>query len=191
MHPAVLAPPASTRIDAGDKAGLERLCNYVSRPPLAQGSLKQVSEDEYTFKLKTPWSDGTTHLLLSATELLEKLSALVPPPRTNLVRYHGVLAPHAKNRKAVVPPKPDDEELKKTRGFSKNRILWAALLARTFGLKMETCPDCGGQMRIVAAVTDPASVKTYLEGVGLDSEIPKLKPPRAPPQMALDMDYGA
>jgi len=182
---------AATRIDAGDKAGLERLCNYVSRPPLAQGSLKQVSEDEYTFKLKTPWSDGTTHLLLSATELLEKLSALVPPPRTNLVRYHGILAPHAKNRKAVVPPKPDDEELKKTRGFSKNRILWAALLARTFGLKMETCPDCGGQMRIVAAVTDPASVKTYLEGVGLDSEIPKLKPPRAPPQMALDMDYGA
>jgi len=35
-------------------------------------------------------------------------------------------------------------------------------------------------MRIVAAVTDPASVKTYLDGVGLKSEIPKLKPARAP-----------
>lgn len=46
-------------------------------------------------------------------------------------------------------------------------------------------------MRIVAAVTAPASVKTYLVGVGLDSEIPKLKPPRAPPQAVLDMDYGA
>ena len=61
----------------------------------------------------------------------------------------------------------------------------------TFGLKMETCPDCGSRMKIVAAVTDPASVKTYLDGVGLKSEIPKLKPPRAPPQMGLDMDYGA
>jgi hypothetical protein len=182
---------AATRIDAGNKTGLERLCNYVSRPPLAQGSLTQVSEDEYTFKLKTPWSDGTTHLLLSATELLEKLSALVPPPRRNLVRYHGILAPHAKRRKSVVPKKPDVEELKKTRGFSKNRILWAALLKRTFGLNLEVCPDCGGRMRIVAAVTDPVSVKTYLEGVGLDSEIPKLKPPRAPPQAELDMDYGA
>lgn len=50
--------------------------------------------DEYTFKLKTPWSDGTTHLLLSGMELLEKISALIPPPRVNLVRYHGVLAPH-------------------------------------------------------------------------------------------------
>ena len=46
-------------------------------------------------------------------------------------------------------------------------------------------------MKIIAAVTDPASVKTYLDGVGLKSEIPKLKPPRAPPQMELDMDYGA
>ena len=182
---------AATAIKAGDKPGLERLCNYVSRPPLAQGSLKQISEETYSFKLKTPWSDGTTHLLLSATELLEKLSALVPPPRVNLVRYHGVLAPHAKNRSEVVPKKPDEEELRKTRGSIKNRILWAALLARTFGLKMEICPDCGGRMKIIAVVTDPVSVKTYLEGVGLDSKIPKLKPPRAPPQMELDMDYGA
>jgi hypothetical protein len=182
---------AATRIEAGDKAGLERLCNYVSRPPLAQGSLTQISEDEYAFKLKTPWSDGTTHLLLSGTELLEKVSALVPPPRRNLVRYHGILAPHAKHRKKVVPNKPDEEELKKIRGCSKNRILWSALLARTFGLNLETCPNCGGRMRMVAALTDPASVKTYLDGVGLESEIPTLKPARSPPQTELDYDYGA
>ena len=46
-------------------------------------------------------------------------------------------------------------------------------------------------MRMVAAITDPASVKTYLEGVGLDSEIPMLKPARSPPQTELDYDYGA
>jgi hypothetical protein len=111
--------------------------------------------------------------------------------RAKLLRCHGILAPHAKRREAVVPKKPDEEELRKTRGLSKNRILWAALLARTFNLKMETCPDCGGRMRIVAAVTDPLSVKTYLDGVGLESEIPKLTPPRAPPQIELDMGYGA
>ncbi len=54
---------AATRISAGNKSGLERLCNYVSRPPLAQGSLTQLPNDEYAFKLKTPWSDGTTHLI--------------------------------------------------------------------------------------------------------------------------------
>lgn len=174
---------AATRIAGGDKAGLERLCKYVSRPPLAHGSLQQLSEDEYAFKLKTPWSDGTTHIILSAMELIEKLAALVPPPRINQVRYHGILAPNAKGRSAVVPKKPGEEEIQKTRGSSKNRILWAALLARTFRLDMETCPLCGGRMRIVAAVTDPASIKRYLEGVGLPSEIPEIKPARPPPQL--------
>lgn len=46
-------------------------------------------------------------------------------------------------------------------------------------------------MRMVAALTDPASVKTYLDGVGLESEIPTLKPARSPPQTELDYDYGA
>ena len=78
---------AATRIAPGNKTGLERLCNYVSRPPLAQGSLQKLSEDEYAFKLKTPWADGTTHLILSPMELIEKLAALVPIPRVNLVRY--------------------------------------------------------------------------------------------------------
>ena len=122
---------AATRIAGANKDGLERLCNYVARPPLAAGSLKRISDEKYSFKLKTPWSDGTTHLILSPMELIEKLAALVPPPRQNLVRYHGVLAPHSKMRAAVVPKKPTKKELEKTRGKSKNRLLWAALLART------------------------------------------------------------
>jgi len=178
---------AATRIVPGNKDGLERLCKYVSRPPLAHGSLQQLSDDEYAFKLKTPWSDGTSHLLLSGLELIEKLATLVPPPRVNLVRYHGILAPNAKGRSAVVPKKPDEEELHKTRGASKNRLLWAALLKRTFRIDVETCPHCGGRMRIVAAVTEPGSIKRYLEGVGLPSDFPEIKPARPPPQ--LDMEY--
>jgi hypothetical protein len=178
---------AANRIAGGDKTGLERLCKYVSRPPLAHGSLQQLSEDEFAFKLKTPWSDGTTHIILSPNELIEKLCALVPPPRVNLVRYHGILAPNSKHRAAVVPKKPDEDELRKTRGASKNRILWAALLKRTFRIDVETCAYCGGRMRIVAAVTDTASIKRYLDGVGLPSKIPEIKPARPPPQ--LDLGY--
>ena len=97
---------------------------------------------------------------------------------------------NAKNRDKVVPKKPGEEELRKTRGSSKNRLLWAALLARTFGLNMEICSHCGGRMRIVAAITDRASIKRYLEGVGLPSGIPEIKPARPPPQMELDYaDY--
>lgn len=179
---------AATRIAPGNKAGLERLCNYVSRPPLAQGSLQQISDEEIAFRLKTPWSDGTTHLILSPMELIEKLAALVPLPRVNLVRYHGILAPNAKGRAAVVPKKSDEEELRKTRGLSKHRLLWAALLKRTFGLNMEVCANCGGKMRIVAAITDRASIKRYLDGVGVPSELPEIKPARPPPQLNFEYD---
>ena len=41
--------------------------------------------------------------MLSPFELLEKLAALVPPPRLNLIRYHGILAPSARDRAQIVP----------------------------------------------------------------------------------------
>jgi hypothetical protein len=50
----------------------------VIRPPLATGKLQIVDEDTLAFTLKTHWSDGTTHLLLSPLELIEKLAVLVP-----------------------------------------------------------------------------------------------------------------
>ena len=113
-------------------------CKYVARPPLAVGRLTQVSDDLLSFQLKTPWSDGTTAILLSPLELVEKISARVPPPRRNLVRYHGILAPHAKQREKVVPASSDSEAdsgepIPTRRNY---RLSWAALLARTFGLKL-------------------------------------------------------
>ena len=43
-------------------------------------------------------------------------------------------------------------------------------------------------MRIIAAVTDPTSIKPYLEGTGLPSEIPEIKPARPAPQPELDYE---
>jgi len=126
---------AASRVEAGDKDGLERLCRYVARPPLAMGRLTQISEDKLAFQLKTPWGDGTTHIILSPLELIEKLAALVPPPRVNLVRYHGVLAPNAKDRDKIVPSEKDEERASEPEEASrqaknKYRMSWAALLAR-------------------------------------------------------------
>jgi hypothetical protein len=53
--------------------------------------------------LKTPWRDGTTHILMERHELLERVAPLIPPPRAHQVRYHGILAPCARGRDQVVP----------------------------------------------------------------------------------------
>ena len=94
---------AATCVEASDRARLERLCRYVIRPPLAAGRLQILDAEQVAFSLKSVWSDGTYQIVLSPDELLEKLAALVPPPRLNLVRYHGVLAPNAVDRAQIVP----------------------------------------------------------------------------------------
>jgi hypothetical protein len=52
--------------------------------------------------LKTPWRDGTTHLRFAPMTLLERLAALTPRPRINVLIYHGILAPRAALRAAAV-----------------------------------------------------------------------------------------
>ena len=183
---------AATRIRAGDKDGLERLCRYVSRPPLAAGRLTALSEDELLFRLKTPWSDETTSLIFSPLELLDKISALVPPPHVNLIRYHRVLAAHAKNRDKIVPFKnrqDEDAAEEKLPATKKYRLSWAALLARVCRIEIDKCPHCGGRMKIVATLTNPASVRRYLERTGQSAKIPEIAPARAPPQMNFDIEY--
>ena len=67
---------------------LEKLCRYVARPAVAESRLKLKNNGDILLKLKKPYSDGTSHLVFSPTEFLEKLAALVPPPRAHLTRFH-------------------------------------------------------------------------------------------------------
>ncbi len=95
---------AGVRIRKGDREGLERLCRYVARPPISQERLELLPDGRVRYGLRRPRPDGSTHLILSPLEFLEKLAALVPPPRHPLTVYHGILAPHSRARKLVVPP---------------------------------------------------------------------------------------
>jgi hypothetical protein len=84
--------------------------------------------------------------------IVEKLAALIPPPRLNLVRYHGILAPNARDRRQVVPspptptaaPAPDVSPAPLLRP---HRLPWAALLARVFALDVTLCPACASSPR--------------------------------------------
>jgi hypothetical protein len=96
---------ANLAVGADDREGLERLCRYILRPPVAQDRLQLTADGRVVVALKGEWSDGTTHLVFEPVELLEKLAALTPRPHINLLLYHGVLAPHADwRRRAVARP---------------------------------------------------------------------------------------
>lgn len=94
-------------VPAGSRDRLERLCRYALRPPVGQDRLQLMPDGKAVLELRRRWTDGTTHLVFDPVELLERLAALTPRPRINLILYHGVLAPRAAWRRAVVPARED------------------------------------------------------------------------------------
>jgi hypothetical protein len=94
---------ASVRVEASDRAGLERLLRYCARGPLALERLARDPDDpeRLFYHLPKPTADGRVALTLTPLELLSRLAALIPPPRVHRHRYAGVLAPNSPWRAAV------------------------------------------------------------------------------------------
>ena len=59
--------------------------------------------------------------------------------------------------------------------------LWAVLIARIYEVFPLLCPMCGGQMRLIAFITEGAQIRRVLEHIGVDSEPPRITPARGPP----------
>jgi hypothetical protein len=172
---------AGVRISADDRGGLERLARYVTRPPLSKKRFERQADGRYRITLKTPWRDGTTHIVLSGPELVGRLAALVPPPRFHLTRYFGVFAPRAKLRRAVVPgydaqsPAPGcgaagcAASSTENGDFAKRRrMAWAKLLARVFSVDVVTCPRCSSRLQEVEVCTEAARIREVLRQSGPD-----------------------
>ena len=96
---------AGVAVDGGERKKLEKLARYIARPPIAQDRLRLSDTGQVVYELKKPYRDGTSHIVMSPLELLEKITAIIPRPRVHLTRFHGVLAPHYKYRDLVVPKK--------------------------------------------------------------------------------------
>ena len=63
----------------------------------------QTERGEIGYTLKTPYRDGTTHVIFEPLDFIARLAALVPPPRLNLTRFHGVFAPNSPHRARITP----------------------------------------------------------------------------------------
>jgi len=117
----------------------------------------------------------------------------VPKPWVNLTRFHGVFAPNSRDRASVTPlkrrkgaePKAVEEEQEKTLAERRAAMTWAQRLKRVFGIDIETCPACGGTLRIIACIEDPAVISkilTHIDSKNASAEPARLPPGRAPPQ---------
>ena len=115
----------------------------------------------------------------SPLEFVGRLAALVPKPRVNLTRFHGVFSPRSKLRAHVVPGKPINESMQisqpgKQRPYSMTHcsVRGAAFEKGVKGaairLEIEKCENCGGKMKIIAGIEDPDVIEKILKHLGLD-----------------------
>jgi Putative transposase len=186
---------ANTHLHANDRQGLERLCRYGARGALALERLKRAEDGRITYRMKRPLPDGTTHLLFTGLELLRRVASLVPPPRTNLTRFHGVFAPGAQLRPFLVPqagarPEPEEESpsyaatMEEPKKERTPRLDWAGLLRRAFALDVFACLRCGGRRRVLAYMKGAGGVRAILEHLGLPTASARLAPARGPHKAA-------
>ena len=132
---------------------------------------------------------------MSPLQFMQRLAGLVPRPRLHAIRFHGVLAPSsttsAKLRAQVLPQEPEApaQEAKPAEwGASSThhrpvRLGWAKLFEHKFEIDMEDCPNCGGELKIIAAILEQPVIEKILTHLGL--------PARAPPRVTSSGRFSA
>lgn len=146
---------AGVRIEAHDRAALERLLRYCAGPPFAMDRLRKEGA-ELVYRCAKQHSEPTTdkrctkvdELHLMPLELIERIAALVSPPRTHRHRNFGVLAPNSPLRR------------------------------RAMRFQLRPNPRHPSAHRRNAEGTQIVKI---LEHIGVDSQPPHIAPARGPP----------
>ena len=176
---------ADTAVHGHDRQGLERLARYGARGPVAESRLRRLDDGRYEYSPKK----GSA-FTLTASALVRRLVALLPPARLHLTSFHGALAPNARLRKLVTqppqPPAPMPSPQVPAPKPKRPRLDWAQLHQHTFGNDVLRCP-CGGRrsIRAVHSTRKQAEARLTEFGVTLPSRV--LPPATAPPQLLLAM----
>ncbi len=98
-------------------------------------------------------------------EFMGRLAALVPKPRVNLTRFHGVFSPRSKLREHVVPGTSEDgsEQISQSPRDKASSMTWAQRLKRVFGVEIEKCEKCGGKVKVIACIEAADVIEKILQ----------------------------
>jgi hypothetical protein len=67
---------AGVAAKAYERSKLERLCRYISRPAVSEQRLSLTELGHIRYELKTPYRNGTTHIVFEPLDFISKLAAL-------------------------------------------------------------------------------------------------------------------
>jgi len=159
---------------------------------VSEKRLSLTANGNVRYQLKTPYRDGTTHVIFEPLDFIVRLVALVPKPRVHLTRFHGVFAPNSAHRARVTPAKRGKGNKASASHGSEDAtpaerraaMTWAQRLKRVFNIDIETCKTCGGHVKIIACIEDPVVVEKILRHLERKDATATVRSPpsRGPPQ---------
>ena len=157
------------RLEPEDQASVERLARYIMRPPISLDRMAWDGLGEVRYRRKGGHEGPASHLdpveTFDPAEFLARVIMHIPEPRRHLVRYYGRYSnvSRGKRRKAcpeherpgdaaiAVPSRAAREETRDARALRRS---WAQLIKRIYEVDPLVCPSCGGEMKVIAFITE-------------------------------------
>ena len=111
--------------------------------------------------------------------------------------YNGVFAPNSQYRAMVTPARrgkrkksysPDEAD--QSAAEKRASMTWAKRLKRVFNIDIETCSECGGDVKIIASIEDPIVIQkilAHLEDIASSAETALFPDCRDPPSLPVGL----
>jgi hypothetical protein len=120
---------------------------------------------------------------IDACEFVARVLTHVPDPRRHVVHYYGAYSKVARGKRkkgaaSLQAAAAEPEELSPAE--RERRRSWAEMIRRVYEVDPLVCPACGGEMRVVAFITDRAVIKRILDHLAHRARATRAPPSPAP-----------
>jgi hypothetical protein len=186
QHHTGFSVDSSVKVEPEDEAGLERLARYVMRPPLSLERMHWTEgAREVAYTLKPKEGQPGAQERLDPLNFLARLLAHVPEPRLHLAHYYGWYSNVSRGRRrkgrdaspSTASPDRDAGDVLSPAERLARRRRWAQLVRRVYEVDPLVCPKCGGEMRVISVILDPAVITTILDHLRRKRETATRAPP--------------
>jgi len=149
-------------------------------------SLERLSFLEREGKVGYRWDqDRAEQETMDYLEFIARVTSHIPDKGQVTVRYYGLYANahRGKVRKASVSPlilRMAEEQVQPAPSKG-----WAAMIQKLYEIDPMVCPQCGGQMKVIAFITDPQEVDRIIDHMKLTFVAEKPPPSHVVEQVAL------
>jgi hypothetical protein len=184
---------------------IEEVGRYLARAPVPQDLPEVTLGGQVLIPTPPDPRTGATEIVLDPLEFIHRVAMQIPDRGQHLVRYYGAYSCRGRRAHALMDeeqgteeqedrPQDQTENPAKAEGLPTSegehaesdflhsrRSSWARMIRRIFEVDPLLCPDCGGEMKVIAVLTDPEVVDRILRHIKAKQAKQENEQEQAPP----------